>query len=155
MKYRLQPTPLAVPVQGRFDDEDFGSGLLESFGRLYRDRFGPYAPFSDATVEIVKARVDARGGAVLPALIAAPVDGSPDPESALKGNRATYFTEVGSYVDTKVYDGDRLKPGMKLQGPAIVERMGDSIVMPTFASASVDGFGNVVLSLDVHQEGRS
>jgi hypothetical protein len=36
---------------------------------------------------------------------------------------------------------------MKIAGPAVVERMGDTILLPTFATARVDGFGNIVLKL--------
>ncbi len=38
---------------------------------------------------------------------------------------------------------------MKIMGPAIIERMGDSIVVPAFANAAVDGFGNVVLAIEL------
>jgi hypothetical protein len=36
---------------------------------------------------------------------------------------------------------------MHLAGPAVIERMGDTILVPSFAQADVDGFGNVVLTL--------
>jgi hypothetical protein len=29
----------------------------------------------------------------------------------------------------------------------VVERMGDTILLPTFANARVDGFGNIVVTL--------
>ncbi len=38
---------------------------------------------------------------------------------------------------------------MKLAGPAVVERMGDTIVVPGFATATVDGYGNVVLDIGI------
>jgi hypothetical protein len=36
---------------------------------------------------------------------------------------------------------------MALAGPAVIERMGDTIVLPSFANASVDAFGNVLIDL--------
>ena len=64
-----------------------------------------------------------------------------------RGNRPLYLTELGEVAEAVVYDGDRLRPGMQIDGPAVVERMGDTILLPSFATASVDGFGNVVLAL--------
>jgi N-methylhydantoinase A/oxoprolinase/acetone carboxylase beta subunit len=37
---------------------------------------------------------------------------------------------------------------MRFDGPAIVERMGDTIVVPAFAAARVDRFVNVVLEIE-------
>ena len=36
---------------------------------------------------------------------------------------------------------------MEIAGPAVIDRMGDSIVLPSFAEAVIDGFGNVVVTL--------
>ena len=69
--------------------------------------------------------------------------------SALRGKRNVYFTEKHHFIQTSIYDGSRLAPGMEIVGPAVVERMGDLIVVPTFAKGTVDGFRNVVLTLDL------
>jgi N-methylhydantoinase A len=71
-----------------------------------------------------------------------------DPAPALKLHRRVYYSELQDYARTPVYDGDRVRPGMKIVGPAVVERMGDTIVLPTFANATVDGFGNIVITLN-------
>jgi len=147
MKYRLQPGALAVPVAGRLDETGAGDRLLKEFERLYREFYGPNAGFRSAVVELVKAHVEGRCATVLPALAAEELGESTDATAALKLRRPVYFTELNDRVEAAVYDGDKLKPGMKLLGPAIIERMGDSIVLPSFADAAVDGFGNVVLSL--------
>ena len=36
---------------------------------------------------------------------------------------------------------------MKILGPSIVERMGDSIVLPAFAEAMVDEYENVIITV--------
>ncbi len=53
------------------------------------------------------------------------------------GERQTYFEGAG-YVATSVYRGEDLRPGNTVEGPAIVQRMGDSVVVPPGASAQVD-----------------
>jgi len=44
-----------------------------------------------------------------------------------------------------VFRGDRLRPGHLLRGPALVERMGDTVVIPPGHRGRVDGFGNLWL----------
>ena len=54
---------------------------------------------------------------------------------------------AAGFVDTPVYDGARLEPGHILSGPCIVERMGDTIVLPPGASGRVDQYENLLLEL--------
>jgi N-methylhydantoinase A/oxoprolinase/acetone carboxylase beta subunit len=44
-----------------------------------------------------------------------------------------------------VYDGDRLVHGNRLAGPAIVESVNTTIVVPRGWSARYDGLGNCLL----------
>jgi N-methylhydantoinase A/oxoprolinase/acetone carboxylase beta subunit len=149
MKYRLQPGALAVPVEGGLDAPGAGERLLGEFHRLYREFYGANAGFRGAVVELVKAQVVGRCETVLPALAAENLGPTTDPATAFKGRRSVYFTDLDDRVEASVYDGDRLRPGMKIVGPSIIERMGDSIVLPAFARAAVDGFGNVVLTVEL------
>jgi N-methylhydantoinase A len=151
MKYRLQPAPLAVPVQGRLDALGAAEHVVADFERLYRDLYGANAGFRGASLEIVKARVEGSANTVLPALTANSPSESSDPQSAFKGRRPVYFTELNEWLEVAVYDGDRLNAGMKIRGAAVIERMGDTIVLPSFADAAVDGFGNVVLAVQLHK----
>jgi len=52
----------------------------------------------------------------------------------------------GGFVDTPVLDGAALRAGERLAGPAIVQRMGDSVVIPPAFTATVDRFGTIGLS---------
>ena len=64
-----------------------------------------------------------------------------------------FFPETGEMRDTPVYDGAALVPGMAFTGPVIIERMGDTIVLPSFAQAKVDGFANVVIDVGPARSG--
>ena len=99
----------------------------------------------------MKCRVDGSAAMVLPRLVAEDVPRARDSSPAFKFSRDIYLTELGARVPASIYDGERLAPGMRLAGPAVVERMGDTILLPSFATAAVDGFGNVVLALDISQ----
>jgi N-methylhydantoinase A len=148
MKYRLQPGSIAVPFANGPDPERTDADLLVAFEQRYRDLYGANSGFRGAGIELVKARVEASSQTAAPRLTPSPTLGEPDPSPALKCERPIYFTEVGRHAPTPVFDGARLRPGMKLQGPAVIERMGDSIVLPTFTRASVDAFDNVVIRVD-------
>jgi N-methylhydantoinase A/oxoprolinase/acetone carboxylase beta subunit len=47
--------------------------------------------------------------------------------------------------DTAIYDGDLLDPGMRLDGPAIIETKGGTVVVPPGAELWVDDYGNLVI----------
>jgi N-methylhydantoinase A len=67
------------------------------------------------------------------------------PKVALKGKRMVYFA-AGSGTETLIYERDRLPPGARLRGPAIVEQFDATTVIPPSWHAAVDGFGTLVLT---------
>ncbi len=65
-----------------------------------------------------------------------------DPSGALKRKRPAYFKELGGFVETPCYDGDKLQNGNVITGPAIVEEKTTTLVIPPGATVSVDRYGN-------------
>jgi N-methylhydantoinase A len=65
---------------------------------------------------------------------------------ALKNKRRVYFAGRG-YVNVPVYERDLLKPGMTLQGPCMIEEIISSTVVIPGATAKLDAWGNIVISL--------
>jgi len=72
----------------------------------------------------------------------APEDGSP-----LKGIRAMLTSASSGFVETCVYDRSRLKPGARLDGPAIVEQADTTTVIEPGWQARVDPSGSLILSV--------
>ena len=70
--------------------------------------------------------------------------GPSNPASALKRRRKCRFN--GKDVDTPVYDGDRIRAGNVLTGPAIVEESTMTVVVPGGFRCQVDAFKNYVLT---------
>lgn len=64
-------------------------------------------------------------------------------EAALKKKRPAYFSP-GGFVDTPIYDGERLGSGVSITGPAIIEEIFTTFVIPPGASAIVDDYGNYI-----------
>ncbi len=66
---------------------------------------------------------------------------------AVKGRRRVDFDVDGSF-EAVLYDGALLEPGMSFDGPAIIEESGATIVVNPGSKASVDKFGNVVVTIE-------
>ncbi len=96
-----------------------------------------------APIELVNLRVTAIGR--LPQRAAPSVAASgPDVAQALVGRRPVHFRGAGS-TETPCYARDRLRPGMTLAGPAIVDQEdATTLVAPGFR-ARVDGALDLVL----------
>ena len=153
MKYRLQPSALSVPVGARFDEPATQQQVIEAFEARYSELYGANAAYRAAGIEIVKCRVEGAAETVAPALAEVAPDAEADAGAARTGQRPVYFPETGAARETPVYDGALLAPGMEFTGPLVIERMGDTIVLPSFARARVDGFGNVVIAVDAAGNG--
>ena len=63
-------------------------------------------------------------------------EGGPDPSDALKSHRDCWFG--GERVSTPVFDGDRLRAGNRIAGPAIIEEPTTTVVIPESFVATVD-----------------
>ena len=74
-------------------------------------------------------------------------EGSESPEAAFKKNRNVYFEESGGYVSCPTYERSLLKARNKIAGPAIVEQMDTTTVIPPGQQAVIDGYGNIVIEV--------
>ncbi|HUB95368.1 MAG TPA: hydantoinase/oxoprolinase family protein, partial [Stellaceae bacterium] len=71
----------------------------------------------------------------------------PAPLRAVKGIRAVRF-EAGTATRSVIFERDRLPPGARIKGPAVVEQFDATTVVPPGWSATVDRLGNLVLNHD-------
>jgi N-methylhydantoinase A/oxoprolinase/acetone carboxylase beta subunit len=62
------------------------------------------------------------------------------------GTRSVYSAALGAYEDVPVYLEDRFEPGMRADGPGIVDQRDTTIVVPRGWDVSRDGFRNFVLT---------
>ncbi|MFQ5826455.1 MAG: hydantoinase/oxoprolinase family protein, partial [Dehalococcoidia bacterium] len=143
MKYGLQPRALAIPLgDGQLDSLD-QEALIASFESRYAGIYGEGSGFKQAGIEILKCRIDGYYPSTVPQLAREATRAVPDPSPALKLHRDAHFEEAGGFLPTAVYEGERLRWGHRLRGPCIVERMGDTIVIPPHTQAEVDEFLNI------------
>ncbi len=143
LRYSGQGYELRVSLHGldRFDQ----AALAEARKRfdLCHARIHGHAA-ADKEVEVVSYRLRAR--VAVPKYRPQPVEdrGRP-PGEARKGRRMVWFSGLKG-VEAVVYERDRLDPGARLDGPALVEQMDATTVIPPDWSAEVDPFGNLILT---------
>ncbi len=144
MCYVGQSYQLKIAVPGAID-ECIASVMAEAFHRRHIEAYG-FANQGEP-VQFVNLRVTAKGRVDRPNVRNVAV-GNSDPRAALKQAREVYFRELGGIVATAVYDRNLLKANDTFAGPAIVEQMDTTIVIPPEAVVTVDTYGNLVVALD-------
>jgi N-methylhydantoinase A len=63
-------------------------------------------------------------------------------KSARKGRRLVDYALDGAH-ETEIYDAEKLEPGMRFAGPAIIEDPGTTVVVHPGQSIAVDALGNI------------
>ncbi len=69
-----------------------------------------------------------------------------DPEAARKGSRSAYWPQKKDWMETPVYNQDRLLPGNEIVGPAILESEYTTVVIPPHMMYRVDAYGLGIMS---------
>ena len=65
---------------------------------------------------------------------------------AIKGARRILTSGSGGFVEARIYERTRLEPGMRLDGPAIVEQADTTTLIEPGWHAEVDPSGNLILT---------
>jgi N-methylhydantoinase A len=142
MRYAGQNYELPIPLP----DGDIGPATLralaERFADAHRRMYG-FAAEEDP-VQLVTFRVEA-SGVVPKATFKAQANAGSDASPAIIGSRALWMSETGGFVACPVYDRDRLRAGTRFSGPAIVEQMDATTIVPLGWAARVEPFLNVIL----------
>jgi N-methylhydantoinase A len=117
--------------------------LVGRFIDLYEARFGKGSAFKAAGVELTTFRVVAKATSGRPDLRHHEADGRVAPTSV--GRRDVF--QNGAWTTASIIEGSALRPGMRLDGLAIVELLDTTIVVGAGQQATVDAIGNIVLRL--------
>lgn len=109
------------------------------------DRLYGYALREEATpVELVSLRLSAIGGTYKPPQPGEARDGA-DARHARKGTREVWQPDEDAFAATPVFDGDRLRHGNRIEGPAIVEKTTTTVFVPAGFDLQVDPLGGFLL----------
>ena len=116
------------------------SAFEDAHDALYHYRMEGYpAEFVSCRVEAV-GRVDAVMPEELPAA-------GPDPSAAAKGSRLAYLPDEGRFEPIETFDGERLEPGNRIAGTAIVETEGSTLVVWKDQRLTVNRYGDFEIDI--------
>jgi N-methylhydantoinase A len=139
MRYVGQWRSLDVSCSRPIESMD---SIREQFHRQH-ERAYAYSD-EDQQVELYGLRVTGRGIVDKPSFPDIQTQGLND---AHTGTREAYFEELGEYVDTDIYSRDQLGAGATFSGPAIVEQMDSTVVVPPNSEVAVEETGNIIITV--------
>ncbi|GAA3324708.1 hydantoinase/oxoprolinase family protein [Paeniglutamicibacter sulfureus] len=139
MRYAGQWRSLSVPI-------GTGRGALETAIETFHQEHEREFAFrqDDQPVEIYQLLLSAIGKTPKPAFIPA-TELNADPGEPVS-TREVYFGNTG-WLSTPVYDRRRLPAGATFSGPAIIDQLDSTTVVPPRTTAEIDGWGNIRIHL--------
>lgn len=140
MRYRGQEYTLPVPITEDLRSLVDFSEIRARFDQLHQEHYGHSAP--QEPVMIVNLRLSALGKTDdrLP-LASPPLQG----ERGARGHRAVIFETTS--IDSPVYLRSGLKEGDSLDGPAVIEEIGATILVYPGDKMQVNEFGHLVIEV--------
>jgi N-methylhydantoinase A len=132
MRYKGQSYEIMVP---------FKEGFVEEFHRLHEKNYGYASP--DKLIEVVNVRLRGRGKLPKPEFRRKEKVGTSVDARAIYAKQEVIFN--GLPVSTYVYERDKLLPGNKLLGPAIIVEYSSTIVVPPDCEVEVDEYENLLI----------
>jgi N-methylhydantoinase A len=139
-RYRRQSYELMVPVTENPVARATLAAIAESFHARHRQTYGH--DNRDEPVQIVSLRVAAIGA--IPRLVVrdAPAVAGSD---AVKSRRPLWFRATGM-VEAAIYDRARMPAGMEVEGPAVIESIESTVLVPPGWKAGMNEDGFVMMT---------
>ncbi|ORJ62967.1 hydantoinase/oxoprolinase family protein [Geothermobacter hydrogeniphilus] len=135
MRYRGQSFELMVP---------FSADFVAAFHRQHERTYGYANP--DKQVEVVNVRLRSLGRPRQQSLPEIETGGSEPSAAAILSRHKVVFD--GVEAATGIIDREKLRAGNRIPGPCIIIEYSSTIVVPPFAVATVDKFGNLLLEIE-------
>ncbi len=145
MRYAGQNYEIPVEVPDTDLTVDTVTQVRKRFAAEHERLYG-YAAHEDA-VQAITFRVRAIGEVARAELVRSPL-GEPDAGAAVTTTREVYLPECGGFTDCPVYDRALLRPGHRIEGPAVVEQVDATPLLLPGDVATVDELRNLVVEVD-------
>lgn len=146
MRYERQWHDVRVPVPAGPVDGAFVTAVQQAFANRYAALYGAGSVLANAGLRLLRVGIEAVGVVEKPALPRLE-PGGPDPTPAEQPARRVFWPEAGQWLETRVFDGLLLRPGNRLEGPAVIELPGTTVAIPPADRAEIDHFGNTLITL--------
>jgi N-methylhydantoinase A len=147
MRYRRQTAGVEMPLRWEHFSAKRVAEMQSAFEKKYEELYGVGAGYAKAGIEISEIRVDAMGKVAKPR-ISAGRKKKGDSKAARKGKREIFFTRPErKFIETPVYDYERLGVGAAVKGPAVIELPFTTALVPPDHRVTVDPYMNLVMEV--------
>lgn len=143
MRYGMQPHVTRIPSPRLFvESEEDVREVHDAFEAEYSRIYSQAATYPEGGVEIVGfilwSVVPTRKVVLEPA-----PEESSDPGDASTGRRPLFLGPEVGWVEARCYDASAVRPGNRIDGPAVLEANDTTIVVESDWQLSVDSYGNL------------
>ena len=149
LRFSKQIFELRLPIADDLGDQDMLDRLLDDFRAEYATRYGQGSIVLGAPIEMVGLRAVGVGRTIQATLVPAtdPVaHGTPAEPVGWRSVRLERGPD--GRRDVAVHRGDALRPGHRLEGPALVDGSDTTVWLPVGARAEVDSRGTLVMEVE-------
>jgi N-methylhydantoinase A len=148
LRYRLQIQVVEVELPDIEVGPESLVELLARFKRSYEALYGEGTAYAHAGIELVTIRCTASAAVQKPALSFRQEQSSTPAAVSVAPARTIYWPELKRTLQTPIFRAAFLAPGNIIEGPAVIEPTATTIVVRPGQRARLDGFGNIVITLE-------
>lgn len=142
-RYENQNYEISMEISDGQMDEKILAELIEGFHAEHNNSYGYFD--RNKSIQLVNYRLGAIGIIEKPT-----IPGSEtlveDQEIPVTEVRKVRYEGVSEFVDTRIIQRDKLKSGSIVEGPAIIEQMDSTCVIPPDWKAYNDRYGNLIVT---------
>jgi N-methylhydantoinase A/oxoprolinase/acetone carboxylase beta subunit len=129
----------------RLESPEDAKAVYEEFEREYSELYSPYSVYPKGGVEIYNFILQATVPRPVPELQIFTGKGNLPPKDALKGKRPAFWEVYNGLRDTPVYEQKLLETENIIDGPAIIEAVDTTTVLPPGVKLIVDRYHSLVI----------
>ncbi len=145
MRYVGQEHSVTIELSAALFKKQDRAAIKQRFDDVHQLRYGTCAP--NEAAEIVSLRTTVTGVMKKPKLAKLKRGSATPPKSALLPQRKVFFSELRKAVMTPIYLREKLAPGNRIAGPALIEEHASTTVVLPGDKVVVDDFGNLVITI--------
>ena len=138
-RYKGQSYELRIPLPGQMKSDSLVE-FIAAFHTEHKKEFG--YELLERSIEIVNCRLEAVGKTAKPIAEKAMQNKT---ELKVKEIREVYFGSSFGWKETPVYERAGISHRAKVAGPAIIEEMSSTTILPPNYEATVDNGANLIL----------
>ncbi|KIL45391.1 hydantoinase/oxoprolinase family protein [Jeotgalibacillus soli] len=152
LRYQWQRHELEIRIPDSPLNEEKVQELIAEFTHQYEERYGSAALLPEAKVEIVSVRCEPMIEVPKFERKRLPGSGKTPAAEALKSSRHVYFSRNSPPVETNIYNGSLLNSENIIEGPAVIDLLGTSIVVDVNQTVMKTTHGDYIIRINTNLE---